>query len=115
MVLNNKVYNVLKWLVQIVLPAAGTLYFALAGYWNLPNPEEVVGSIVAVTAFLGAILGISSQSYKKSDARFDGELTVLSSEVGDDGEEVLNLAFNADPAVLQERNEVSFRVNHPAA
>jgi hypothetical protein len=115
MVLNDKVYNVLKWLVQIVLPAAGTLYFALAGYWDLPKPEEVVGTIVAVTAFLGAILGISAQGYKKSDARFDGELTVLSADVDESGQEVLNLAFNADPSVLKDRNEVSFRVNHPAA
>lgn len=65
MQLTNKVYDVLKWVAQIFLPAAGTLYFALAGVWNLPYSEEVVGTITAVDAFLGALLGISSINYNK--------------------------------------------------
>lgn len=64
--MSNKVYDVLKWIAMYFLPAAGTLYFALAGIWNLPYGEEVVGSITAVDTFLGVILGISSAQYKKS-------------------------------------------------
>ena len=62
----NKVYDVLKFIAQIVLPALGTLYFALAGIWNFPYGEQVVGSIAAIDAFLGALLGISSSKYYKS-------------------------------------------------
>jgi hypothetical protein len=46
-------------------PAIGTLYFALAGIWNLPYPEEIVGTITAIDTFLGAVLGISSANYNK--------------------------------------------------
>ena len=61
--LNNKVYDILKWIAQILLPALGTLYFALAGIWNLPCAEQVVGTIVAIDTFLGALLGISTLHY----------------------------------------------------
>ena len=63
--MSNKVYDVLKWIAQILLPALGTLYFALAGIWNFPYAEEVVGTITAVDTFLGVILGISSINYNK--------------------------------------------------
>ena len=65
MKLSNKTYDVLKWLAQYLLPAAGTLYFALAGIWGLPYGEQIVGTITAVDTFLGVILGISAASYKK--------------------------------------------------
>lgn len=65
MKLSNKAYDILKWIAQYLLPAAGTLYFALASIWGLPYGEEVVGTITAVDTFLGVILGISSAQYKK--------------------------------------------------
>lgn len=63
--LSNEVYDILKFIAQIVLPAAGTLYFALAGIWGWPYGEQVVGTITAVDAFLGALLGLSSVAYHK--------------------------------------------------
>lgn len=66
MKLNDKVYEILKWIAMIVLPALGTLYFALAGIWGFPFGEEIVGTITAVDAFLGAILGISTAQYNKT-------------------------------------------------
>lgn len=65
MKLSNTVYDVLKWIALYLLPALGTLYFALAGIWNFPFGEEVVGTITALDTFLGVILGISSSQYKK--------------------------------------------------
>lgn len=65
MKLNNKTYDSLKWAAQYLLPAAGTLYFALAGIWGLPYGEQIVGTITAVDTFLGVILGISAAAYKK--------------------------------------------------
>ena len=65
MMLNNKVYDVCKFIAQILLPALGTLYFALAGIWGFPYGEEIVGTIMAIDTFLGAILGISSIQYNK--------------------------------------------------
>lgn len=65
MKLSNKVYDVLKWIAQYLLPAAGALYFALSQIWGLPYGEEIVGTITAIDAFLGAILGVSTMNYKK--------------------------------------------------
>lgn len=64
--MSNRVYDILKWIAQIVLPAAGALYFALAKIWGFPYATEIVGTISAVDAFLGALLGISSSQYNKT-------------------------------------------------
>ena len=63
--MDNKMYDIIKWIAQILLPALGTLYFALAAIWGLPYAEQIVGTITAVDAFLGAILGISTYMYNK--------------------------------------------------
>lgn len=65
MIMNNKLYDVLKWIAMYLLPALGTLYFALSGIWGLPFGEEIVGTLTAVDAFLGVVLGISNATYKK--------------------------------------------------
>ena len=65
--MSNKVYDILKFIAQIVLPALGTLYFALAGIWGFPYGEEIVGTITAVDAFLGAVLRISTSQYNKEN------------------------------------------------
>ena len=66
MKMSNKVYDILKFVAQILLPALGTLYFALAQIWHFPYAEEIVGTITAVDAFLGALLGISTAQYNKA-------------------------------------------------
>ena len=65
MKLSNKNYDILKWVAQYLLPAAATLYFALAGIWGFPYGEQVVGTITAIDTFIGVILGISTANYKK--------------------------------------------------
>lgn len=65
MKLSNKTYDVLKTITTIVLPALGTLYFALAAIWNFPYSEQVTGTVTAVVTFLGTLLGISNANYKK--------------------------------------------------
>mgnify|MGYP003437466499 CR=1 FL=1 len=66
MKMNDKVYDILKWIAQYLLPATGTLYFALAGIWGFPYGEQIVGTITAVDTFLGVILGIASNTYNKN-------------------------------------------------
>lgn len=63
--MDNKVYDILKWIALVILPAIGTLYFAIASIWGLPYAEQIVGTITAVDTFLGAVLGISNTIYKK--------------------------------------------------
>ena len=63
--LSNSVYDFLKFLCTILLPAIGTLYFALSKIWGLPLAEEIVGTLSAIAVFIGAIIGISSAQYNK--------------------------------------------------
>ena len=65
MKLSNKAYDILKAIPLKYLTIIRTLYFALAGIWNLPIREEIVGTITAIDTFLGAVLGISSANYNK--------------------------------------------------
>lgn len=67
MKLSNKVYDILKFIAMVILPAIGTLYFGLARIWNLPYAEEIVGTITIIDTFLGTILGINSSQYKKRE------------------------------------------------
>lgn len=61
----DKLYDIFKWVVIIVLPAIATLYAALSAVWAWPYSEEVVTTITAVDTFLGAVLCISSATYNK--------------------------------------------------
>ena len=64
--MNNKTYDVLKWVAQYLLPALATLYFAIAQVWGLPYGEQIVGTITAIDTFLRVILGISTVQYNKA-------------------------------------------------
>lgn len=66
MKLSNKLYDVLKWVALVVLPALSALYLGLSGIWGFPYGEQVSGTIALIDTFLGALLGISSAQYKKA-------------------------------------------------
>ena len=66
--LKDSVYNVLKWLVMIVIPACATAYVGLAAIWAWPYAEEVAKTSAVVCTLLGALLGISTAEYNKQDS-----------------------------------------------
>ena len=110
--LSNKQYNTAKFLAGIVIPSIGTLYFALADIWGLPAATQVLGSLLAFQAFLGALLGISSISYETSDARYSGNLNV--SETPE--KVIYSLDLNHAPELLIDQDEAIFKIkaNPPA-
>ena len=65
--MSNRTYDILKWIAQLLLPALGTLYFALASIWGFPYGEQIVGTITALDTFLGVILGISAAQYNRAN------------------------------------------------
>ena len=70
MKLNNKTYDILKWVALIVLPATATLYSVLSNVWDFPFKEQIPATITAIDAFLGALLGVSTANYnKKGDGK----------------------------------------------
>lgn len=77
---SDKAYNTIKWIAQLVLPAAGTLYFALSQIWGFPYGEEIVGTITAVDVFLGALIGISTVQYNKATNTEKTESTNVTTE-----------------------------------
>lgn len=67
MILPDRVYNVLKWICMILLPAIATLWFALGKIWGFPYLAEIEATIIAIDTFLGAVLGISAINYSRLD------------------------------------------------
>lgn len=65
MKLSNKMYDVLKWVALVALPALSALYLGLAELWGLPAGQQVSGTIALVDTFLGALLGVSSVRYAR--------------------------------------------------
>ena len=84
---SNKIYDILKYIAQIVLPALGTLYFALASIWNLPYGEEIIGTITAIDVFLGALLQISTKNYNTAKEVVTNGEPIEEFEEEADGEE----------------------------
>lgn len=100
-----------KKLVQIILPAFGSLYFGLGHVWNLPNVEQVVGTVTVVATFIGTCLGLSSRSYDASGAAYEGHLTVQ--PMLDTGvPKVTGLHFDGEPADLKDKDSITLKVNH---
>lgn len=104
--LSSKVYDLLKFISQIVFPALGTLYFVLAGIWDFPNVEEVVGIIVVVDTLLGVVLQLNSNTYKNKDDRFDGVINVIERH----GKTTFSLDVPGDPHKIAEAKEILFKV-----
>lgn len=107
--ITGPLYDKVKFLAQILLPALGALYFALAGIWGLPAAEEVVGTIVAVDAFLGVLLGISQKNYIDNEV---GE-GILHVEETAEGEKAMRLELEHTPEELAGKQEVRFKVEGP--
>lgn len=108
MILSNKVYDVIKVLAILILPALATLYFTIAQIWGLPMAEQVIGTITAITTFLGVIARLSSGSYQKDPSNFDGIMNVVTKE---DGGKVYDLSLHGDPETLQDQKVVTFKVD----
>lgn len=109
MVRNNTLYDIMKYLTQIVLPAIGTLYFAISQIWGLSHGTEVVGTIMAVDAFLGVLLGISSSAYHNSDAKYDGSIDIIETDTSK--RMVLNVNEEDDLYELDQKKELVLKVN----
>lgn len=67
MKMSNKVYDVLKWVALVALDAVGYFYQELANVWSLPYGDEVFKTCVALSIFIGALIGVSSAKYKKDN------------------------------------------------
>lgn len=108
----NSLYDKLKFIALILLPALGTLYFALDGIWGWGHGVQVVGSITAVDTFLGLVLQLSTNKYYKTGSNFDGDVTVLP----EDGGNKVVVGFNQPPEDIVDipgKHSVELQINRP--
>lgn len=105
--LSSRLYNQLKWVTLILLPAVSAAYFALSAVLGLPAAEQVVGTIAVVCTFLGTILGFSTKQYNNSDQAFDGNVIL----VPDEEAEFTDVNFSVKPSALESgQKELRLRV-----
>lgn len=107
-ILNDRTYEILEWVARVLLPAVATLYGTLGSIWGLPNVTAVVGTIVAVDAFLGVFLGFAQKSYDNSSAKYDGNIIVMGTP---DGGKTFSLELDKNPDELAEMNTIKFKVD----
>lgn len=105
MILNDRVYQILKQLALIILPALASAYFALSSIWDLPKAEEIVGTVTVIDTLLGAILGLSTKAYNNSDAKYDGEFAIVPHEEGT----ALRLV-GVKESSLENKDELTFKL-----
>lgn len=67
MKLPNKVYDILKWVTLVVIPALTTAYVGLSAVWGFPYADAIAKTSAVICTLLGAILGISTAEYRKDD------------------------------------------------
>lgn len=104
--LSNTQYDQLKFVAQVLLPALATLYAAVAVFWGLPSPTQVVGTVVALDTFLGVLLGLSSKTYAAQPQQYDGLLQY----VEHDSSLLLPLELRTPPEELVKKDSVTFKV-----
>ena len=103
MKISNKTYDVIKWIVTIVLPAIITLYSALASIWDFPYAQQIIPTLAAIEVFLGVIIGVSTHNYNKT---CDGILHVDTSD-----ETVDNYLFEVDDLDnITDRDRITLKI-----
>lgn len=106
--LSNTMYDRLKYVALVLLPAFSALYFGLGQIWGFPKIEEVIGTVAVLDTVLGMLIRKSNQEYKNSDERFDGSIDA----VDDEGDKIYEVKVDGNPdEVLEEKSEVTLKVN----
>lgn len=110
--LSNRLYDRLKLIVLIFLPAVGTFYASIAAIWGLPYAQEVLSTTAATAVLLGALIKVGDSTYNKSEAKYDGELlfdasgnakrVVQNGPIADDREDILLKVVTPERAIAGE-------------
>lgn len=112
--LSNGIYDKLKFLVQIILPALAVLYTTLSGLWGFPYAKEVAGTIGAIALFLGVILRISSASYSDSPTLKESTPETGTYSVTQDieGKKTITIGLDQDPEAFLNKQDIAIRFSN---
>lgn len=105
--LSNKVYDVIKWLITIGLPAVGALYFIIIKVWDFERIPGVNGIINTIIVTVGVYLRYSSKKYSKKENASDGDLIVVTEE---NGGKFLGLGINKSLEDMTSKDTVKLNV-----
>lgn len=106
--ISDALYNRLKWATQYLLPAVAVFYVSISEIWDLGHGAQVLGTIAAVEALMGVVLGLSSRAYNHDEQRFDGAVI----ETGDPNSPH-SLEFAAPLSELTKKDEITLKVQRP--
>lgn len=111
--MSKELYDGTKFAAQVVIPALGTLYFALASIWGLQDTAQVVGTLTALDTFLGILLGISTSGFNKTAAASlgDGNLVV---DTTDPSKDTYSLELTTPLEELAGKDSITLKVTKPA-
>lgn len=106
--LPSKLYNIVKYMVLIAIPAVSSAYFTLAGELNLPYARQVVGTLAVLATLLGTLTGVSSRIYNagQNTGPFDGNLDIVESDTS----LIHQLEIKTPPEQLADKDQVVFKV-----
>ena len=109
-ILSNKLYDILKLLAIIIIPAVATFYVTIAAIWGLPSAEEVAATAVAISTLLGVIVKIGDKSYNESAGKFDGVVNISATPRGT---QKVSLEVPGDPMDIVNKDQLTLKVNPP--
>jgi len=109
--LSDRLYDWVKKLVQIVIPAVSSAYFAFAQILGLPNAEKVVGCLAVLATLLGSLLALSKKSYVDSGAKYDGGIVVTQDQ--ETGVKLYTLELDMNPDEISAKQDITFKVVNP--
>jgi hypothetical protein len=109
LLLSDSTYDKVKPAAALFFPALIAFWMTIATVWHIPYREEVGATLSAINVFLGVVLVVGSMMYKKSDAKYDGTITVTEHS---DGlrTAALNLKNYENPADVINQDEAVFKV-----
>lgn len=107
-ILSPKMYEFMKKVVQVGLPAFSTFYITMAGLWNWPSSLQVAGTSAGLATFLGLCLGISQSAHRKLNDLDAGDMIVESDEEGS----TFRFELNTAPEELEQKRSLTFHVKH---
>lgn len=110
MILPEKAYDFIKWVIQVVIPAFGALYFGVAQILDWHNAEDVVAILALICTFINVVLGISTRQYFKSGEVFDGVVVMAP---GEDGALEAHAGLASPPEKIAGKSHIVLRVAPP--
>ena len=114
MKLSSSVYDTLKWVVLIALPAVSTLVVGLGALYNWSFTSQLVGTLTLITTFLGSLVKLSNNKYNQDENNFDGFLT-SNGQDPDTGLPNLQMTITSHPDEILAGKTARLKIKPPAA